>query len=199
MADPGTIRPGGRTAAVRAAVLAATHTLLAEAGLAGLDLAAVAQRAGVGKTTVYRRWGTPTGLVADALAGIAETAHPRSDTGSLPADLRANAEIVRDTLASHTHGPVFKAIIAAATYDAGIAQALAHFYDARVAVWAPCVSAAVIRGEAPPGTDAATAIRQVSAPLYYQFLTSRRQLTREDGTRAAAAALAAIQAGCFVS
>ena len=96
--EPGTLRPGGRTARVRAAVLQAAGDALAQGGLDGLDLADIAARAGVGRTTVYRRWGNVTGLVADLLADMAEQSLPRSDTGSLLGDLRANARLVRRTL-----------------------------------------------------------------------------------------------------
>ena len=58
-------RPGGRTATVRAAVLRATGDMLVESGLQGLELTAVADRAGVGKSTVYRRWGSVPALVTD--------------------------------------------------------------------------------------------------------------------------------------
>ena len=47
-AEPGTVRPGGRTARVRAAVLRAAGDVLAEEGFAHLDLADVARRAEVG-------------------------------------------------------------------------------------------------------------------------------------------------------
>ena len=47
-ATPGTQRPGGRTAKVRAAVLAATVDELVEHGFSGLNMDAVACRAGVG-------------------------------------------------------------------------------------------------------------------------------------------------------
>src|SRR5882757_4327303 len=94
-ADPGTVRPGGRTARVREAVLRAAGDALAEQGFAHLDLADIARRADVGKTTVYRRWGTVTGLVADVLADMAEQSLPRSETGSVLGDLRANAALVR--------------------------------------------------------------------------------------------------------
>lgn len=98
-AEPGTVRPGGRTARVRAAVLRAAGDVLAEQGLDRLDLADVARRAEVGKTTVYRRWGTVTALVADLLADMAEQSLPRTRTGSVRDDLRANASLVQRTLA----------------------------------------------------------------------------------------------------
>jgi AcrR family transcriptional regulator len=193
-----TSRPGGRTAAVRAAVVGATADLLVEAGLAGVELSAVAERAGVGKSTVYRRWGTVPALVADLLIDMAETSLPRADTGTLRGDLLANAQLVRRTLADPRQGRLFKAIIAAATCDGQTAAALAGFYDTRLRELAPVVSDAVARGEAPEGTHTEDVLRAVSAPLYYRFLTTGTRLTSGDAQLAVDAALAAIHAGVFV-
>ncbi|MER5813670.1 TetR/AcrR family transcriptional regulator [Streptomyces sp. NPDC002033] len=192
------MRPGGRTARVRAAVLEAAGDTLAEQGFHGLDLAEVARRADVGKTTVYRRWGTVAGLVADLLTDMAEQSLPRTRTGSLLEDLLANAELVRRTLADPRQGALFKAVIAAATGDARTAEALHRFYEVRVAEWAPCVRQAVERGELPEGTDAAEVVRAVSAPLYYRFLTTAEPLDEAAAERAAKAAVAAARAGAFV-
>ncbi|ORM29113.1 TetR/AcrR family transcriptional regulator [Williamsia sp. 1135] len=197
MTEPGTTRPGGRTAAVRASVLRAAGDVMAASGLSGLDLTDVAVRAGVGKTTVYRRWGSAANLVTDLLSEMAAESSPRSDTGSLSGDLHANAALVYRTLSDERQGPLFKAMIAAATCDPVTASALEHFYDTRVAEWAPCVTDAISRGDAPEGTNSESAIRQVSAPLYYQFLTTTKRLTPADAERAADAALAAIAAGLF--
>ena len=198
MTQTGGVRPGGRTAAVRAAVLRATGDMLVESGLWGLELTDVAERAGVGKSTVYRRWGSVPALVTDLLCDMAATSLPRADTGSLRGDLRSNAALVRRTLSDRRQGRLFKAIIAAATYDPRTAEALSTFYDRRVTEWSGCVVDAVARGEAPEETDAAAVIRQVSAPLYYQFLTSTKPLTAKDAQRAVDAAIAAIAAGVFV-
>ncbi|MFD7707323.1 TetR/AcrR family transcriptional regulator [Streptomyces sp. NPDC059786] len=196
-AEPGTVRPGGRTARVRAAVLRAAGDILAEQGFARLDLADVARRAEVGKTTVYRRWGTVTGLVADLLVDMAEQSLPRADTGSVLDDLRANAELVRRTLADDRQGPLFRAVIAAATCDPRTAEALARFYDVRVAEWVPCVERGVERGELPPDTDPALVVRAVSAPLYYALLTTGTVPDRAAADRAARAAVAAATAGAY--
>lgn len=195
--SPGAARPGGRTAEVHRAVLRATEELLVESGLAGLELTVIAERAGVGKSTVYRRWGSVPAVVADLLTDMADQSVARADTGSLRADLRANAQLVRDTLSDPRQGPLFKAIIAAATFDPRTAEALAGFYERRVAEWARCVDAAVVRQEVSGRIDACAVIRSVSAPLYYQLLTSRTPLTRRDATRAADAALAALYTGVF--
>ncbi|MEV6686914.1 TetR/AcrR family transcriptional regulator [Streptomyces sp. NPDC051130] len=195
---PGAVRPGGRTARVRAAVLEAAGDVLAEEGFAHLDLADVARRAEVGKTTVYRRWGTVTGLVADLLSDMAGQSVPRTETGSLLGDLTANARLVARTLADPRQGALFKAVIAAATCDPKAAEALHGFYAVRVAEWAPCVEQAAARGEVPVGTDAHEVIRAVSAPLYYRLLTTADPLEEEAADRAAAAAVAAARAGVYV-
>ena len=194
---PPSTRPGGRTAAVRDAVLRATGDLLIESGLGGVELTEVAQRADVGKSTVYRRWGSVPALVADLLTEMAETSQPRADTGSLRGDLLANANLVRRTLTHRRQGRLFKAIIAAATSDDNAAAALAGFYDARIAELAPMVTDAIGRGEAPADTDAVAVIRQVSAPLYYQFLTSTTRLTTKDALRTVDVTLAAVAAGAL--
>ncbi|MCZ4509225.1 TetR/AcrR family transcriptional regulator [Streptomyces sp. ActVer] len=197
-AEPGTVRPGGRTARVRAAVLRAAGDVLAEQGFAHLDLADVARRAEVGKTTVYRRWGNVTGLVADLLAEMAEESLPRTETGGVLGDLRANARLVRGTLADPRQGALFRAVIAAATGDGRTAEALRRFYEVRVAEWAPCVEQGVARGELPSGTDAGEVVRAVSAPLYYVLLTTGVAPGVAAADRAAEAAVAAARAGVFV-
>lgn len=196
--EPGTVRPGGRTARVRESVLRAAGDALVEQGFDRLDLADVARRAEVGKTTVYRRWGTTAGLVADLLEDMAEQSSPRTDNGSLAEDLRANARLVQSTLTDSRQGPLFRAVIVAATCDARAAEALHRFYAVRIAEWAPCVEQAVQREEVPAGTDAAEVIRAVSAPLYYRLLISGDALDQAAADRAAAAAVAAAQAGAFL-
>ncbi|MEW2570710.1 TetR/AcrR family transcriptional regulator [Streptomyces sp. NPDC047070] len=197
--EPGTVRPGGRTARVRTAVLRVAGDVLAEQGFAHLDLADVARRAGVGKTTVYRRWGSVTGLVADLLGDMAEQSLPRTETGSVLGDLRANAALVCRTLADPRQGALFRAVIAAAACDARTAEALRRFYEVRVAEWAPCVEQGVARGELPVGTDAGEVVRAVSAPLYYTLLTSGVVPDEDAGERAAAAAVVAARGGVFVA
>ncbi|MFI8826046.1 TetR/AcrR family transcriptional regulator C-terminal ligand-binding domain-containing protein [Streptomyces sp. NPDC053431] len=196
-AVPGTVRPGGRTAKVRRAVLDATEEALATAAFHTLNMDQIAARAGVGKTTVYRRWGSPVGLVADLLHDMAEQSLPAADTGDLAGDLRANAALVHRTLTDPRMGAVFRAVIAAAACDEECARALNGFYRTRLAEWAPVVTRAVARGEVPAGTDPLELLRAVSAPLYYRFAITREELTEADAERAVTAALAAARAGSF--
>ncbi|WP_299536485.1 TetR/AcrR family transcriptional regulator [uncultured Streptomyces sp.] len=194
---PGSVRPGGRTARVREAVLRAAGDALVEEGFDRLDLAEIARRAGVGKTTVYRRWGTPALLAADLLEDMAEQSLPSAHTGSLADDLRANARLVVKTLNDPRQGRLFRALIAASLCDEQAKEALHRFYAVRIDEWAGCVAEAEQRGEVPAGTDARAVIAAVSAPLYYALLHTGEPLDDALADRAARSACAAARAGAL--
>ncbi|MFB6598706.1 TetR/AcrR family transcriptional regulator [Streptomyces diastaticus] len=59
-----------RSATADAAILAATREALVEIGWSRMSLGDVAQRAGVAKTTLYRRWAGKNELVVDAVAEL---------------------------------------------------------------------------------------------------------------------------------
>ncbi|MEU8354497.1 TetR/AcrR family transcriptional regulator [Nonomuraea sp. NPDC048882] len=194
----GAVRPGGRTARVRESVLRAAADTLVEKGFDALDLAEIARVAEVGKTTIYRRWGSPGVLAADLLDDMAAQSLPRSRTGNVRDDLRENARLVVRTLTDPRQGRLFKALIAASLCDEQAAMALRRFYAVRIDEWAGCVADAVERGELPPGTDPRRVIAGVSAPLYYALLNTGEPLDEAAAERAAETALAAARAGVWV-
>lgn len=69
---PGAARPGRpRSERAEKAILDATVDLLAEeSGVAGVSMEAVAARAGVAKTTIYRRWPNKEALIVGALSAL---------------------------------------------------------------------------------------------------------------------------------
>ncbi|MFF0297191.1 TetR/AcrR family transcriptional regulator [Kitasatospora sp. NPDC004615] len=77
-----------RSAAADQAILDATREALAELGWGGLTMGDVAQRAGVAKTTLYRRWPSKSELVVDAIASLFDQLEC-ADLGSLQADIEA--------------------------------------------------------------------------------------------------------------
>src|ERR671935_2485662 len=64
-----------------AAILDATRELLAELGVGGLTVEGVAARAGVAKTTIYRRWRSKEDLALAVLIDMAERMMPVPDRG----------------------------------------------------------------------------------------------------------------------
>jgi AcrR family transcriptional regulator len=81
-----------RSAEAEQAILAATLKLVAEHGVRGLTIEGVAAEAGVGKTTIYRRWQTKTELIIAAVSQLAPPAGSFPDTGSFASDLQFLAE-----------------------------------------------------------------------------------------------------------
>jgi AcrR family transcriptional regulator len=82
-------RPGGRTERVRREVAEAVLDLF-RAGRSDFSVAEVADRAGVHRSTVYRRWPTPADLVREALTLHTQDLHV-PDTGSWEGDVAALA------------------------------------------------------------------------------------------------------------
>ncbi len=72
-------RDPSREEAIRAALL----RLLGEVGYGGLTMDALAQEAGVGKATIYRRWRTKQDLVVDSISDLTSVLNAPPDTGSL--------------------------------------------------------------------------------------------------------------------
>lgn len=195
---PGTVRPGGRTARTRAAVRDAVLTGLAEHGYPGLTVEYVAEHSGVHKTTVYRRWGSVEGLVADALQLAGEDSWRPPDTGSLDGDLRALAREVTGTFGDAPTEAAPTAFVAAAFHSQRAAEALRDFHTERFARCESVVTRAVGRGEAPVGTDAAAVVRAVSAPLFFRALITREPIDTPLADQSAAAVAAAVRAGTYL-
>jgi AcrR family transcriptional regulator len=90
---PGRPRDPRVEGAVRVAVL----DLLMTGGYEAVSFREVAQRAGVGQPTVYRRWTTKAELVEFAIFAVADWTPP-SPSGNLEKDLRRLAAAVLDGL-----------------------------------------------------------------------------------------------------
>ncbi|MBK3588728.1 TetR/AcrR family transcriptional regulator [Streptomyces microflavus] len=82
---PRTGRP--RSTAADAAILEATRASLVDLGWSKLTMGDVATRAGVAKTTLYRRWAGKNELVVDAVAVLFDELE-LPDRGSLAADVQ---------------------------------------------------------------------------------------------------------------
>ncbi|MFI7323218.1 TetR/AcrR family transcriptional regulator [Streptomyces rubiginosohelvolus] len=86
--DPRATRTGRpRSTAADAAILEATRASLVDLGWSKLTMSDVANRAGVAKTTLYRRWAGKNELVVDAVAVLFDELE-LPDRGSLAADVQ---------------------------------------------------------------------------------------------------------------
>ena len=171
-------RPGGRSARVRAAALAAALDELAESGYAAVTLEGVARRAGVHKTTLYRRWGTREALVLEAMLEHAGERVPVPDTGSLREDLLALATAAAATAATPQGEAVVRAVVAAGRHDEALAAANRRFWTERLALDGAIVERAIARGELAAGVDAESVIEAVLGPIYFRLLVTGEPVDR---------------------
>ena len=191
-------RPVGRGPKVCAAVLAATLAELADVGYARLTVEAVAQRAGVHKTTVYRRWKDREALVVDALTDHVAADRPIPDTGDVATDLRALARLLVTHL-TVTHLGVVATMFSDAARLPEIADVRRRFFADRFRRATPLVTRAVERGQLPQGTDPALLLKSLIAPVYLRLLVTSEPLDDAVADHAAEITLAAARAGVFRS
>ena len=165
-------RPGGRAARVRAAVLEATAELLMEVGYDRLSIDEVASRAGVHKTTVYRRWPTKPELIWEAVQVNTQESIPMPDTGSILTDLRAIARTVVAYNGSEGGARRTRSIVAAAAHSEELAASMHTFWAGRLAASVPVVKRAIERGELPPDTDPIVVIETLVGPIWLRLLVT---------------------------
>ena len=198
MTQAGNVRPGGRTARTRAAVLEAALDELAERGWDQASVETIASRAGVHKTTVYRRWGSKDRLVAEALEAAADRRIQIPDTGDIDQDLRALARAVLAILTSRDGAATVRALVAGAQDSPDVGRVVRRFWATRLAHVGPLVDRAVSRGQLPNGTDPDDLMRYLAAPLFHRLLVTAEPLTTATADQAAAVVLAAARAGVFI-
>src|SRR4029453_3454451 len=133
----GSVRPGGRTARTPAAGFDATLAELASRGWDQVSVESIAARAGVHKTTVYRRWGGKARLVAEALEAAAESRIQVPDSGNIDQELRALARAVLAILTGRDGAATVRALVAGAQGSPEVAGVVRRFWATRLAQVGP--------------------------------------------------------------
>ncbi len=171
-------RPGGRSALVRRAVLTATLEQVLEHGVSGLTIGDVAARAGVAETTVYRRWGNRTALIADAVTELAAAGNPPPDTGTLRGDLVQVLEQIV-TLVTRPGMERLLGTTIALSADPDVAAARKTFWTDRFERIAPVIRRGTERGELRPDVAPHDVIETLCSPLYFRLLVTDRPIDAE--------------------
>jgi AcrR family transcriptional regulator len=177
------------TEAIRVAVIEE----LASAGYARMSIEAVARRAGVGKTAVYRRWPSKLHIVIDVVSAIAVQGMPVPDTGSLLGDVRALIGMIARALRNPLAAQIIPDLLAEAARNPEIARTLeVALRDTQRDIVAVVLRNAAQRGELPDGTDGELALDLITGPLYWRLAVIRTPLPKGHLDRLAAATAAAL-------
>jgi len=164
---------------VRAAVIEALLAELAENGLGELTMEGLARRAGVNKTTLYRRWGSKEQLVLDALLELGERRVPIPDTGSLRDDVLTVAREIAASLATPEADAVVRAAAADSSPDSQLVQAVREFWAVRFSLLGEIIEHAIERGELPAATAPKPMIEALLGAIYLRLLVTREPLDDE--------------------
>ena len=189
---PSARRPGGRTARVRAQILAATAELVARDGIAGFRYEEVAELAGVHKTSVYRNWPDREELVVEALLQYADDLGSVADTGDLRRDLVDFLMALAESLGRPTSRALVLATQAAHESPA-VRRAATRILEVRAGGMGRRVDLAVDRGELPP-VDRSLFGEMLSGPVHLVVNRGIRPFTRADAERIVDVVLAGVRA-----
>ena len=161
---PPKARVGGRSARVVATVLETTLEVLGREGFSRLRVEVVADRAGVNKTTIYRRWPTRADLVVAALTTLAGP--PRAaEVGRLETDLVA-LFMSATTLRSTAAGRGIVSALIAESGDPEVARVCNELREMHRRPARILLEHARTRGELPAGTDVDLLLDVLTGAVY---------------------------------
>lgn len=170
-------RPGGRTADVTRRINEAVLELLVEGGIDACTFQNVAAKAGIERSTLYRRNPDRWPTIIAAIIDFAKRETPAAVTGSFKGDL---LDVLRSTarVMSSPLGPPLMG--AAAALRAGAAPGeTERFWESRREQLKPMFDAAIDRGELPADIDREELFAMAAGPIFFRLFVSARPFDDE--------------------
>ena len=151
------------------AMLKAALDLVLELGFRGVSIEGIAERTGVGKTTLYRRWPNKAAVVMEAFIGLLGPASRFPENSSATESLRLQMQITARAFRGRV-GALVKALLAEAQFDPDLAKAFRENWTLpRRKLVYEILENAVKQGEVRSEIDIEAAIDAFYAPLYYRL------------------------------
>ena len=176
-ATMGRVKRRGRPRSVDAdeAILAATLELAGEVGINRMSMSDVAERAGVSKTTIYRRWTSKEQLVLDALRSAMGPLDD-VDTGCVHDDLRAYLIELGERMWRGRTSDVLPHLIEVACHDTAVRSRLDDYVHHRRAPMLAILRRGVARGDLPDDIDVDALADVLLGPFIYRRLLTHGAL-----------------------
>jgi AcrR family transcriptional regulator len=155
------------------AILDATRELLADVGVRGLTIEGVAGRAGVAKTTIYRRWRSRDDLALAVLLEMVAQVTAVPDLGDTRAELTKFVNGAVDILGKSLMGRVMQGLVSELATNPELAKSFREqVVAARLAEVRRTVDRGIARGDLRADTDYELAHELLFGPVYYRLLLS---------------------------
>ena len=167
-------RPGGRTADITARVHQAVIDLIVEGGFDACTFSNVAERAGVDRSTLYRRFPDRWDLIIDTWMTRASQDVMPELSDNFADDLRSVLRRLTDVLESPL-GPALLGIAAELRSREGTDFSRTYF-DARMQQLSPMFDAAIGRGELPADVDREALFTFAAGPIYFRMFIAARKV-----------------------
>lgn len=187
----GTSGKHGRRQSVIDRVLECTLAELAESGYAGVTLAGVAERAGVAKTTVWRRWPTREDLVRCAFEAHLNAMVNQDLDGSLHDTLVAFLFNMATYFSSDLGRGLFVAVVSTPLSE-GLHEVLREIRDHNESIPWQVVNRAMDRGELPPNVDVVLAFDMLGGAIKHRILHGEHPIDKTYIRRLVEAVLAGV-------
>ena len=170
-----------RSEAARQAILRTAHDILVADGLGRLTIEAVAERARVGKPTIYRYWKNAQELAMAALMAGQPGVEPAAPSGRTREKLYRQMDTLLAIFAT-PRGRQIALTMAAAEPDSEMARAFRTrvMLEQREAGRA-ILTEAEARSEIQSGADMETILDMLYAPVFYRLLVGHLPLTETFG------------------
>lgn len=152
-----------RSGQAHRAILDATLELLLEVGFSALTVEGVANRAGVGKATIYRRWPSKLPLVVEAFGQL--PAFEDVDTGTVAGDLKLMLTRYLEDFISTPLATVYPSLAAERAHNPELGLVLDPVLKGRRRPLEAALQRGVARGEIAPGTDLDLAADLIVGPI----------------------------------
>lgn len=161
-------RPGGRSARVRDAVFEAVEALLLESPGDLPSMTAVAERAGINPTSLYRRWGDVRQLAGEVAVEKLIREHPLPDTGSVRGDLIAWAVSMAEGISNRRSVLMLRILTSLPAERADMEELRRRPIGRRIAEIEAMLARGAGRGEEVPAFG--DVLELVLAPIYLHAL-----------------------------
>jgi AcrR family transcriptional regulator len=156
--------------AITSAITEAVLDELAEHGYARLSMEAVAKRAGVGKSALYRRWPSKHEMAISVISDFSVARATVPDTGSLRGDLRESLDALVEWLTHPRFSRILPDLIAETARNPALGDVVKTMIGAPRRERAIVVfQRAIERGELLPDTDLELALDLIAAPVYWRL------------------------------
>lgn len=152
-------------------ILDAARELLSEEAFSDLRLEHVAARAGVGKATIYRRWGSKEALAQELLVELAGPHIAVAETGDTRGELLAAVTNPMRAVTDTPFGPVIRALLSQIAVNPTLGDPFrATVVQARREEIGRVIARGMARGDLRPDADVTIATELLVGPVYFRLM-----------------------------